>query len=129
MKTFFKKFLYLLVVLAIAVVFFLLVWKVIYPAVSNTVARGKTYQGVFLDDGTVYFGRVSNLNSAFVYMEDVFYLQTNKGQNPVLVEFGTVEAYGPENYLQINRDKVRSIQDLKSDSQVVRAILDYRAKQ
>lgn len=129
MKTFLKKFIYLVVVLAIAFLFFLLVWKVLYPAVKSSVARGGDYQAVFLDGGQVYFGKVSNINSSFVYMDDVFYLQTNKGQNPVLVEFGTVETYGPENHIQINRDKIQSIQDLKSGSQVVRAIRDYRAGQ
>lgn len=126
---FLKKLFYWVVVLVIVALFFLLIWKVVYPAVKSSVARSGDYQAVFLDDGKVYFGKVSSLSSSFVYLDDVFYLQVNKGQNPVLVEFGTVETYGPENHIQINKDKIISIQDLKSNSQVVQAIRDYRDNQ
>ena len=68
------------------------------------------------------------MNSNFVYLKDVFYIQTNpQGGNPVLVELGTTETYGPQNHLWINRQNVRMVQDLKPDSQVIKAIKDYRA--
>lgn len=125
MKTI-KKILLWVVILVAAIIIIVSFVKNVYPKLSKLGAGD--YQAVFLDGGQTYFGRLSKTSANFLYLKDVFYIQSS-GATPVLVELGTVEPHGPKNYLRINRDKVILIQDLKADSQVVKAIQDYRAKQ
>lgn len=130
MKSFFKKLLFWVAILIVAVVAFLLFWKVVVPQISGIFAASSNYQAVFLDNGQVYFGRLSKVNSNFIYLKDVFYIQSDaQSKNPVLVELGTTETHKPQNHLQINREKVTMVQDLMNDSPVVKAIKDYRANQ
>ena|SRR5690554_3974539 len=37
-----------------------------------------TYQAVFLTNGQVYFGKVSNVNNQFVDLDQIYYLQTQQ---------------------------------------------------
>lgn len=104
------------------------------PAVSG-------YQAVFLSNGQVYFGKLSDANDTYVTLKDIYYLQVVQqqqqlqgqqaapGQQPQvsLVKLGN-ELHGPADIMKINRSQVLFYEDLKSDSQVVRAIKDYVQK-
>lgn len=88
------------------------------------------YQAVFLTNGQVYFGQLDDRgNEAFVKLRNVYYLNTQKaaGGDPSaqaqvsLVRLGS-EAHGPLNEMQINREHILFIEDLRGDSQVVTAI-------
>jgi len=126
MKNLFKSFLFISALLIMVAVVVTLFVKFGYPFLASYVGDDYTdYQAVFLDNGQVYFGRLAKLNSDFVDLKNVFYIVTDSNKKPMLVELGTAEIYGPQNYVRLNRDKIIMIQSLKSDSQVVTAVRDY----
>lgn len=100
---------------------------------------GNGYQAVFLTNNQVYFGKVSDLDSKYVALTDIYYIQltqalqsqnqtTNTPQNLNLVKLGS-ELHGPTDQMLINRDQILFIEDLKADSQVVAAITNYKNTQ
>ncbi len=106
-----------------------------YAGVFNNSAA--KYQAVFLSNNQVYFGHLSNLNSNFPTLTDIYYLQVTQvlqpkattAQNQInLVKLGG-ELHGPEDLMKINKDQILFVEDLKVDSQVVNAIKDYKKNQ
>lgn len=95
-----------------------------------------TYYAVFLDNGQVYFGQLNDRDGEFYRLEDVFYLDTRQnpqdtsttGAGTSLVKLGN-EAHGPKDFMDINRDHVLFIEEMKADSKVVQAIAEYQADQ
>jgi hypothetical protein len=89
------------------------------------------YQAVFLSDGQVYFGKLSNHNASFTELRNVYYLKYGKelqqggadvqSQNLNLVKLGG-EVHGPEDMMYIAKDKILFIENLKEGSSVVQAI-------
>ncbi|MFZ5365022.1 MAG: hypothetical protein ACOZBH_02375 [Patescibacteria group bacterium] len=97
------------------------------------------YQAIFLSNGQVYFGKVTNKNAGYVVMKDIYYLQlkqplqeqTEQQQNSpdlILIKLGN-ELHGPMDRMEINRNHVLFIEDLKDDSKVVTAIMEYKASE
>lgn len=110
----------------------------------------KGYQAVFLTNGQVYFGKVANANAALVTVTDIYYLQQRqrlqepqspeegkekgkKGATPeppepelTLVKLGQ-ELHGPVDRMEINRDHILFIEDLRDDGKVVTAIKQYKS--
>lgn len=89
------------------------------------------YQAVFLSNNQVYFGRVSSPSGDYLTLTDIYYLQVAQPLQPSepatninLVKLGN-ELHGPADRMEINRDHVLFIEDLKTDSQVVQAIEKY----
>ena len=92
------------------------------------------YQAVFLTNGQVYFGHIIRENENSIVLDDVYYLKMNQDlqnnqdkedkNNLSLVKLGS-ELHGPTGRMYIVRDNVLFTEDLKQDSQVVKAILDY----
>ncbi|MEK7554851.1 MAG: hypothetical protein AAB518_02615 [Patescibacteria group bacterium] len=103
-----------------------------------TVQGSGSYQAVFLTNDQVYFGKLSRSDSQYPVLREVFYLQVtqvlqpsntaNPGTNVNLVKLGG-ELHGPEDAMFLNRDQILFYEDLKSDSQVVKAIRDYQESQ
>ncbi len=98
---------------------------------EGPIASGE-YQAVFLDSGQVYFGKLNTDKKDFYQLTDVFYLQTgtiglDQVSNLSLIKLGN-EAHGPEDKMEINKDHVLFIEDMKGDSKVVQAIQDYKTK-
>ena len=91
-----------------------------------------TYQAVFLNNNQVYFGLLKNIDSQYPTLTDVYYVQLNEiGQeandqspNPKgkLVALGKSEPHGPTNKMIINRDQILFVENLRSDSQVLKII-------
>jgi hypothetical protein len=99
-------------------------------------ASASDYQAVFLVNGQVYFGQLAGQGNQFMSLTDVYYLQVNQALQPAdeettqapdisLVKLGG-ELHGPTDEMLINRDQVLLIEDLKTDSNVVRAIKEYK---
>jgi hypothetical protein len=100
------------------------------------------YQALFLTNGQVYFGKVSNLRRDYVALTDIYYLQVTQpslqgsgsqtqqqSQQQAqlqLVKLGN-ELHGPKDVMYINRQQVLFVEDLKDDGKVVQAIKDYKA--
>ncbi len=99
--------------------------------------RHDGYQAVFLTNNQVYFGKIQNQSRQFVSLSDIYYIQVTQElqsqaagerQSPAninLVKLGS-ELHGPQDTMEINRDHILFIEDLKSDSQVVGAIENYK---
>ena len=101
------------------------------------------YQAVFLANGQVYFGKVTDANNQTLVLEDIYYLRsakslqssdlksatsTSETDNFSLVKLGN-ELHGPEDKMSINLSQVLFVEDLKYDSKVVEAIRAYELKQ
>ena len=94
------------------------------------------WQAVFLSNGQVYFGQSSSLNRDTVNLKNIYYLQVTQALQPdgtpaaqqqgelSLVKLGN-ELHGPVDAMQINRDHILFIEDLKKDGKVVKAIEKY----
>src|SRR3989344_4528142 len=67
-----KSLVFLLIVAAVLVIVTLglgLVTK------GRKLVKADQYQAVFLTNGQVYFGKLSDVNSAYVSLQDIYYLQ------------------------------------------------------
>lgn len=94
------------------------------------------YQAVFLNGGQVYFGQIKALNSAYVRINDIYYLRVNQTVQPdqsesqasndvSLVKLGC-ELHGPQDEMLVNRDQVVFWENLKDDGQVAKAVAEYK---
>jgi len=95
----------------------------------------KRYQAVFLSNGQVYFGKLTNSGSELVKLTNIWYLQVQQGtqsadalndssKNQVsLAKMGN-ELHGPDDSMSIAKDQVLFWENLKDDSKVVKAIKD-----
>lgn len=109
-----------------------------------TVAKA-SYQAVFLTNGQVYFGKISNTEENYVTLKDIYYLQVVQpplqgsnqsatGAQPApqpqisLVKLGN-ELHGPVDEMHISRAQMLFYEDLKDDGQVVKAILNDKNTQ
>ena len=76
----------------------------------------------------VYFGKLQRSREDFYLLTDVFYLQSgvavDQATSLALTKLGS-EAHGPEDQMQINKEHVLFIEDMKDDSKVVQAIQQY----
>ncbi|HAG27512.1 TPA: hypothetical protein DCG61_01885 [Patescibacteria group bacterium] len=100
------------------------------------------YQAVFLSNGQVYFGKLSDVTASYSTLVDIYYLQVtqpplqgsqqedqvSQQQQPQLslVKLGQ-ELHGPVDEMKINREHILFYEDLKEDGRVVQAIRDYQA--
>lgn len=97
------------------------------------------WMAVFLTNGQVYFGKMSNAGKQFVKLNDIYYLQlaqapqpegqnttqTQQQQQVSLVKLGN-ELHGPVDEMQINRDHILFYEEMKNEAKVVEAINRYK---
>jgi hypothetical protein len=129
------------VILILVVVFF---HRNITNLFNKSGADSSAYQAVFLTNGQVYFGKISQTENDYVVLTNIYYLQAN---NPLqttsspdsknaattppaqsqmsLVKLGN-ELHGPTDEMYINRDQILFFENLKPDSRVVSAITAYQ---
>ncbi len=99
------------------------------------------YQAIFLTNGQVYFGRLDDINSQYVKVNDIYYLQVQQtdgkklqegdnNANPQisLAKLGG-ELHGPQDTMYISRDQILFWENLqgKEKSKVVEAIEKYKS--
>lgn len=94
----------------------------------------KEYQAIFLNNGQVYFGKIKDLNTKYVDLTNIFYIENNsqnngttsaQNTNYTLRKLGTTELHAPEDEMIINRDQVTFWENLKDSGQVVQKINEY----
>jgi len=83
------------------------------------------YQAVFLDNGQVFFGKLSDTGSHYLTLRDVFYVQSmveqeNKKTANILVKRGS-EWHSPD-FMRINTKHVLVIEPVGPDSRVAQLI-------
>lgn len=105
-----------------------------------TTSKVSDYQAVFLTNGQVYFGKISDKKADYVKLVDIFYLQVTQPplqgsqqqqaqsqQQPQvsLVKLGK-ELHGPQDLMEINRQQILFIENMMEDASVVKAIKEYK---
>jgi hypothetical protein len=91
-------------------------------------------QAVFLNTGQVYFGDIKSLNSKYLVLKNIYYLQTsNNGSttsttaantNVSLVKLGC-ELHSPYDQMIINREQVTFWENLQDSGQVAKAVKTF----
>lgn len=105
---------------------------------SESAIKDGQYQAVFLTNGQVYFGKLSNVDRQYVELSDIYYLQVQQSVQPdekatddqpqvSLAKLGS-ELHAPEDVMHISRDQVLFWENLKSDGKVTEAIKSDQAK-
>lgn len=103
---------------------------------ENANIHTNEYQALFLTNGQVYFGKLSNLNHKYVTISNIYYLQVQQNlqdgkssdaaaSQVSLAKLGS-ELHGPEDRMYIDSTQVLFWENLKSDSKVVQAITKYQ---
>lgn len=93
------------------------------------------FQAVFLNNGQVYFGKITTLNNKYLELQNIYYLRVNQAVQPKsnsaaasndvsLVKLGC-ELHGPSDQMIINSDQITFWENLKSDGQVAKAVASY----
>lgn len=97
---------------------------------------GANMQAVFLNGGQVYFGKITDVNSQYIKLANIYYLRVNQtvqpnsttstssNQDVSLVKLGC-ELHGPQDAMVVNQSQVIFWENLKSDGQVAKAVADY----
>lgn len=109
---------------------------------SAGTAQSSGFQAVFLTNGQVYFGKLSNPDGNYLTLKDIYYLQVGpqqgsgtdaagapapaQQQSISLVKLGQ-ELHGPVDEMHISRTQVLFYEDLKFEGSVVKAIEAYKA--
>ena len=89
------------------------------------------FQAVFLTNGQVYYGKITDSQGQFYTIEDVFYVLRSpsqaEGQAPQLqlIKRGK-ELHGPTDALQINRDHIAFVEEVGPKGQVMQKIVEYK---
>jgi hypothetical protein len=109
------------------------------------------YQAVFLTNNQVYFGKIVTVNSTYIKLVDIYYLQLQEALQPAssggtsskvsttdstssdsssvqLIKLGS-ELQGPEDQMNINREQVLFWENLKPSGKVTQAIDKYQNTQ
>lgn len=104
------------------------------PGSESKEINSKEYQAVFLSNGQVYFGKITELNSKYLVLQSVFYIENNssntsntsqQNSNYTLRKLGTTELHAPQDKMVVNRDTITFWENLKDSSQVVTKISEY----
>lgn len=135
-----------LAVVAAAVVLILLFVPGFKKPLSEKLETTSDFQAVFLDNGQVYFGKLSE-EGQWLKLTDVYYLQvedsslqaagssdeaddaekTPTSTDIKLVKLGS-ELHGPEDTMHIDRGDVLFWENMKENSKVMEAIKDFKNK-
>ena len=106
---------------------------------ASRAVKSKQYQALFLTNGQVYFGKLSQVDDSYVKIKDIYYLQVQQQVQPSdkkndesqpqvsLAKLGS-ELHGPEDTMFISRDQVLFWENLKNDGKVAKAIKDHQSK-
>ena len=90
------------------------------------------YQAVFLNNGQVYFGNITNLNDQYVRMSNIYYLTQgtdssgNSNGNYTLVKLGCQQIHDPYDEMVINRAQVTFWENLQDSGKVVSSIKQFK---
>ncbi len=158
-----SKSIMLLVVTILVIVVVILLGVMVFPTIKDKFSSSENgidenaYYAVFLSNGQVYFGHLSNVSKDFPELNDIYYLQLNQqqqqqeqqqaqvqpaeGEQPELqdqsqeqqpelslVKLGK-ELHGPEDKMVLNQEHILFYEKLTDDSNVVKAIKEDKDKE
>ncbi|MFA5004449.1 MAG: hypothetical protein WC498_04205 [Candidatus Saccharimonadales bacterium] len=102
---------------------------------ESKLVDGSKYQAVFLNNGQVYFGNVTALNSKYINLTHVYYLTQNSATDAkgvttnngyTLVKLGCQQIHDPYDQMVINRDQVTFWENLVDKGTVVSKINEFK---
>ncbi|MEQ8152156.1 MAG: hypothetical protein ABRQ32_04570, partial [Smithellaceae bacterium] len=87
---------------------------------SAKIEFNTNYQALLLSNNNAYFGRIENMDSQFITLTDIFYIQTKPTDDPKLVNNVLIkrgkEIHKPDK-MYISREHVIAIEPVANDSQ------------
>jgi hypothetical protein len=93
------------------------------------------YQAVFLNNGQVYFGNITNLNDQYVRLKHIYYLtqsssatsssSSSASDSYSLVKLGCQQIHDPTDQMVINRSQVTFWENLSDSGKVVSSIKQF----
>jgi hypothetical protein len=104
--------------------------------IANSSIKSKQYQAVFLTNGQVYFGKLSDIDQPYVKLTSVYYPLAQSAQSgsssagsssagnlgtSQLVKLGG-EVHAPEDQMNIAKAQILFWENIKDDGQVVQLI-------
>jgi hypothetical protein len=106
-------------VLVVAVILFV----VLDTNSESSYVTKSDYQAVFVNvtgssGGQAYFGHIVQLNSKYIELTGVFYLEPGSTNNQFTLNNLSCALYNPQDTMIINRDQVAFWENLKTNSQV-----------
>jgi len=88
---------------------------------SAKIEFNTNYQALLLSNNNAYFGRIENMDSQFITLTDIFYIQTKPTDDPKLVNNVLIkrgkEIHKPDK-MYISREHVIAIEPVANDSQL-----------
>jgi hypothetical protein len=128
----------ILLVTGVALATVLLLGVIYVAAFANNTANNEDQyvdstklQAVFLNTGQVYFGNVKKLNTSYIVLSNIYYLQTsstgtsaNASTSVSLVKLGC-ELHEPYDQMVINRSQVTFWENLQDNGQVATAVSKF----
>ena len=89
------------------------------------------YQAVYLDNGQIFFGKLSDAGSSFPMLRDVFFVQTQtdrekKESKHLLFKRGAMEGHLPD-FMRLNAQHIVVIEPVAPDSRVAQLIREAKA--
>jgi len=111
---------------------------IFWPKSANNLGQFENrWQAVFLNNEQVYFGHVSVKDEQELILQDVYYPQkpvplqqgaeVAQQSDFAIVKFGG-EIYGTEDEMQINREMILFVANLKDESKIMQAIKKHQGK-
>lgn len=117
--------LWLVLLVGIAVLIIAVIAFVVNNSVSSqsSYVNKSEYQAVFVNvtgssGGQAYFGHIVQLNSKYIELTGVFYLEPGSTNNQFTLNNLSCALYNPQDTMIINTDQVAFWENLKSNSQV-----------
>lgn len=115
-------------------------WFVYRASTAASIDSGR-YQAVFFTNGQVYFGKLESMNSGYMRLTDIYYLQAksaaNESENPQetttdssdvqLIKLGN-EVHGPEDEMIISKDQILFFENLKTSGRVSESIKQHQSQ-
>ncbi len=97
---------------------------IIVGVVAWNVFSGKSYYGVYLRTGDLYFGELVRFPS--FGLKQVYLLQVNQqnAENPISIQRFNRVFWGPEDFLKINKDEVVWTAKLSEESELAKVFTD-----
>lgn len=119
------KTLWAILLIGIAVIIIAVIVSIITSSFNDesSYVKKNQYQAVFVNvtgssGGQAYFGHITQLNSKYIELTGVFYLEPGSTNNQFTLNNLSCALYNPEDTMIINRDQVAFWENLKSNSQV-----------
>lgn len=126
---------------ALALGLLVLVGWFVYRSSTAANIDSSKYQAVFFTNGQVYFGKLQSVNSGYMKLTDIYYLQAqsneSESENPQetssqssdvqLIKLGN-EVHGPEDEMIISKDQILFFENLKGNGKVSDSIKQYQSQ-